>query len=227
MSTQTQSFELEVFPRTQKGKNAARKLRNQGLVPAVVYGPNMTEAVSVQINEKDTLQLYKKTGRSNLVTLKANGEDSHGVNGSKVLFSDIQVHPFKTKLIHVDLHKLDPNKSVRVTIPLTFSGKAKGLQEGGIVSIVSREVEIRVKPQDIPAAIDVDLTDLDVNSSVHLSDFAKKTSQYEFIFENDIVLAACNVPEEQEATPEEKAKAAAAAEAGEAAAGAPAADAKK
>ena len=216
-----QELTLQVFPRTSTGRNESHRVRASNLIPAVVYGPKMKAALPVSLVPNDVRIVWKKAGKTGLVTLETMDGAPAELKGTKVLFKELQTHAFKNQVLHVDLHQLDLTRKIRVTVPLQFVGKAKGLAEGGLMSIVSREVEIKCVPTEIPSVIEVDITDVGMNESIHIDDLAKKKSgeKYEFIYEANIVLMAVVPPEEEKAaTP--AADAAAAAGAAPAAAGA-------
>jgi len=224
-ATESEQLTLTVHGRTGLGKNKSYRLRVDNLVPGVVYGPKMKAPVAITVNPKEVRAAYMKAGRTGLVTLQAAEGAPTELTGTKILFKEIQSHPYKNILTHVDLHQLDLSRKVRVTVPLSFVGKARGLAEGGIMNIVSRQVEIKCLPQDIPNHIDVDVSDLGVNDSIHVTELAKKleSEKIEFIYENEFALVAVVPPEEEKATAADPAAEAAAAAAAGAAPGAPAA----
>jgi large subunit ribosomal protein L25 len=224
-STQKENFKLEIFAREKKGKSAAFQLRRKERVPAVVYGPNLKEGITVAVSPKDVRRIYLSAGKTGLVTLETKEGAPSQLNGTQVLFKELQGHPLKNTLLHVDLHQLDLKRPIRVTVPLNFVGKAKGLAEGGIMSIVSRQVEIKCLPTEIPNHIDVDVSELGVNDSIHVEELSKKykDSKLQFIFEANVALVAIVPPEEEKAAAPVAADAAAATAGGAAASGAPAA----
>jgi len=202
MSQTTQeNFSLQVKPRPVLGKNAAYRARVAKSVPAVVYGPNMKTPVSVHIDPALFVPMYRKVGRTGLITLQTIEGAEASLNGTKVLVKDLQTHPLKNTLLHVDFHQIDLKKAIRMTVPLNFIGKAKGLADGGLMSISARQVEIRVLPTEIPNHIDVDVSDLGVTDSIHISELAKKMegSKFEFMYESDYALVAVVRPEDEKA----------------------------
>lgn len=222
MSTQTESLTLKVYPRKGSGKSAAFRSRLEKLVPAIVYGPEMKTPIQVSLPANETVLTYRKVGRTTLLTVEAVDGAPAELNGAKVLIKEIQAHPLKNTLLHVDLHKLDLKRKVRVTVPLNFTGKAKGLSEGGLMSIASRQVVVKVLPTDIPQHLDVDVSKLGVNESIHISDLAKsfEAGKFEFMYESDYAIVAVVPPEEEKAA---EVVAAPGAEGAAAAPGAPAA----
>ena len=196
-----ETLTLKVFGRTGLGKNEAFRLRQKEMIPAVVYGPKLKTPVPVSISPRDVKAVYGKAGKTTLVTLEAVEGAPNEINGTKVFFKEIQSHPLRNTLTHVDLHQLDLSRKIRVIVPLTFVGKAKGLAEGGIMSISARQVEVKGLPQEIPSHIDVDVSDLGVNDSVHIEELSKKyeSAKFEFIFEANVALVAIVPPEEEKA----------------------------
>jgi large subunit ribosomal protein L25 len=220
-----QELTLQVFPRKSTGRNESHRVRQSNLIPAVVYGPKLKAALPVSLVPNEVKSIWKKAGKTGLVTLEAMDGAPAELKGTKVLFKDLQTHAFKNQLMHVDLHQLDLGRKIRVTVPLQFVGKAKGLAEGGLMSIASREVEIKCVPTEIPSTIEVDITDVGMNDSIHIDDLAKKMSgaKFEFIYDANIVLMAIVPPEEEKAATPAADAAAATAAPGAAAPGAPAA----
>ncbi len=221
---ENQNLALDIYPRSGTGKNAAYKTRKQKLVPAVVYGPKLGAkdghiGIPVSLDPKNFLSVYGVKGRTTLVDLAIKDGAPSELAGSKVLIKDLQTHSLKREVLHVDVFQLDLTQSVRMSVPLKFVGKAKGLVDGGILSIHSRKVAIKCLPTDIPHEIEVDVSDLGLNDSLHVHQLSEKLkdAKYEFIYENDFTLCAVVPPEE------EKAATAVAADAAAPAAGAPAA----
>ncbi|MBS1983760.1 MAG: 50S ribosomal protein L25 [Bdellovibrionales bacterium] len=202
-TTESKNLNLTVTGRTGQGKNASFRIRRSNMVPGVIYGPKMKGQQLVSVVPNELREVYKKVGRAGIVTLMAGEGAPKEVNGQKVLIKEIQTHPFKNLITHVDLHSIDLTKKIRVTVPLVFTGKAKGLSEGGILSIIARQVEIKCLPTDLPNHIDVDVTDVGLTESIHLEDLSKKYAKeqgdkIEFIYESNYVLVAVVRPEEEE-----------------------------
>lgn len=234
---------LDVYPRSGSGKNAAYKTRVKNLIPAIVYGSKLNKdnsptGVSVSLDPKNFLKVYSVSGRSSLVDVALKDGAPAELGGSKVLIKALQTNPLKREVLHVDILQLDMAKELRVVVPLKYVGKAKGLVEGGILSIMARQVEIKCLPADIPHEIEVDVTDVGVNESIHIHQLSEKLKdkvKYEFIFDSDYTLCGVQPPEEEKvAAPVEGAPAAEGAAApaagaapAAAAAAAPAKDAKK
>jgi large subunit ribosomal protein L25 len=152
---------IEVQRRDESGKNANRRLRSQGLIPAVVYGGGR-ESVSIQVNRKSFLELFKGShgvDQSKIFLLKMadTGQERHA------MIRDLQIHPLSRQVIHIDFQRLIMDQKVRVQVPVELVGTAYGVKtEGGILDFVTREVHIECLPTDIPPHIDLDVTDLHV-----------------------------------------------------------------
>lgn len=154
--------ELNVVKRDAETKVAT--LREEGQVPAVFYGPK-EENTPITLNEREFLQVWDEAGGSAIVDLKGVGEDK------EVLIHDVEWHPVKGTPMHVDFYCIERGKKLTVSVPLEFVGEAPAEKEGGIVVKVMYELEIEVKPRDIPQKIEVDvslLTGLD--SSITIAD---------------------------------------------------------
>ncbi len=155
-------------PRASRGKNEARRLRVAGKVPAVVYGA-YKDAVAVAVSPRElTGILHSKTGHNTIFNLNI-----QGVETTPVMIVDAQFDPVKDNLLHADLKRIDLEKRLRVTVPVHPTGEAKGVkQQGGLMEIVTREVEIECLPDDIPEHFEVDATELLMGQSVRASNVA-------------------------------------------------------
>ena len=158
-------IEMEVAVREERGKNAARRLRLTGNVPATVYGLGKDpQAISVNTKEMTTV-LKDPAGHNRVFNIKCDGTQEHA------MAVDYQIDPVKHSLLHVDLQRVDVNKPVTVSVPIKAVGTAYGVKtEGGFEEMVSREVRIECLPLDIPESIDVDVTDLRVGQAVRAKD---------------------------------------------------------
>ncbi len=173
-------------------KNHARRVRVQGLIPAVVYGAGK-ESVAVTVDPRViTKILYSDTGHNTIFDLTIEGA---GV--SKAMIVDWQNEPIKGKLLHIDLKRIAMDKAMRVSVPVLLTGVSAGVKNsGGILSQVMHEVEIECLPSDIPGHIDVDVTNLEVNGSIHISDLPH-TDKIKFLGEEDALVAHVTVLKEE------------------------------
>ena len=161
------SLELNATLRDDKGKGASRRLRHANLFPAVVYGAGK-DSVSITLQQKDVQhKLPDEHFYSQVLSLVVEGK------AEDVLLRDIQHHPFKQEVMHMDFIRVDQNQVVHVHSPIHFIGEesAPGIKtEDGVVSHVMMEVELECLPKDIPEHIEVDLSEMHVGDIVHLSD---------------------------------------------------------
>ena len=158
-------IDMEVAVREERGKNAARRLRLTGNVPATVYGLGKApQAVSVNTKEMTSV-LKDPAGHNRVFNIKCDGVHEHA------MAVDYQIDPVKHSLLHVDLLRVDVGKPVTVSVPIKAVGTAFGVKnQGGFEEMVSREVRIECLPLDIPESIDVDVTDLHVGQAVRAKD---------------------------------------------------------
>ena len=158
---------LTATARTGAGKGAARALRREGRVPAVVYG-HAREAQSLSVPTRELERLLDTIAAgSTVVELSIDGKPS------RTLIREIQRHPFRKQILHVDFQELVAGEKITVSIPLVLVGVAEGVRlEGGILEQIMREIEVEVDPANIPNHIDVDVTNLTVGHSIHVSEIA-------------------------------------------------------
>jgi large subunit ribosomal protein L25 len=212
------SIELQVGPRSGAGKGAARKMRRAGKVPAILYGPKR-ETVSVTVDAKELAGKVGSNRRSLLVRLQS--EDA-SVSNRLALVKELQRHPITGDVIHADFYEVDLKSKLRVRVPITYKGKPVGVELGGIMQPILREVEVLCLPTDIPDAIEVDVSPLGIHDVLHMSDL-QPPAGVEVQFETDEPLVTVLAPTVEEV----KVEAAAEEEAAPAAEGAaPAAEAK-
>ena len=156
---------LEAKSREGAGKGAARKLRGQGLVPAVIYGKHLQAPVHVALDPKSIRQSINTPHKHNtLITLKT-GEDSH-----QVLLKDYQQDPVTREILHADFIAVTEKEPVKVNVPLVLVGKAVGTADGGLLTQIRRELEVWALPAAIPERIEADVTPLKIATALHIND---------------------------------------------------------
>ena len=159
---------LNATTREDMGKGASRRLRHAKQLPAIVYGGEGKEPVSITLQQKDVQhKLPDEHFYSQVLSLVIDGA------AEDVLLRDIQHHPYKQEVMHMDFIRIDANHAVHVHTPLHFIGEegSPGIkQEGGVVSHMMMEVELECLPKNIPEFIEVDLSGMHVGDIVHLSD---------------------------------------------------------
>ena len=157
-------LELEVNVRVVTGKGAARKLRARGSVPAVVYGGG-TKTQSLEVKER-LLAAVLRSGANQVIDLKG----PQGFKNRLVLLKDYQRDPVSQALLHCDFYSVDTTQLIDVQVPVLIEGKAKGVELGGILEVVQREIHVRCLPLEIPESLSLDVSDLDVGDALHVSD---------------------------------------------------------
>ena len=154
--------------RTKCGKSAVRKLRREGLIPAILYG-HKKEAIPLSLNSLLLSKIMTDEAiESTLIdlTVKAGKKEEK----KTVVLKEIQVHPAKRNYLHVDFYEVDMSEKIVVPIPIHLIGKAKGVEAGGILQQIEREVEVRCLPSKIPGRFEIDVSNLEIGGSLHLSD---------------------------------------------------------
>jgi len=160
-------YQLNTKQRENTGKGVARRLRQQGLMPAILYGANIDSLpLAVDIHDMEVL-LNKVSPSQALVDLGIAG----GGKGKKtVMIKELQIDPVKFKYLHVDFYEVRMDQQISTTVPVVATGTSKGVEAGGVLQIIRRELEVNCLPGDIPEQIEIDITDLDVGDSVHVED---------------------------------------------------------
>jgi large subunit ribosomal protein L25 len=216
------AFELNAEFRDAQGKGASRRLRHENKVPAILYGGHREPRALALDHTKLMLMLDNERFYSTIINIKV-GEVSQAA-----ILKDVQRHPAKNAVIHVDLQRVMENEKIRIAIPLHFKGEsvAPGVKKGGVVSHLRNEVEVSCLPKDLPEFVDVDLSGLELNQMLYLADL--KVPEGVEILElthgrNSPVVSVHHARAEEVETPAAEAGAVAT---GAAAAAAPAADAK-
>ena len=159
--------ELQATVRKSVGNGPARVLRRAGQIPAVLYGRKI-EPVLLSVNTKDLEQILKKGsfGQFILNLVIQNGKKMT----KPAIIKELQTHPVSGSLIHIDFYEVDMKRQIKVMIPVVTTGKAVGIEEGGLLNIVRRELEVFCLPGDIPEAIEIDISELGIGDSIHLED---------------------------------------------------------
>ncbi len=159
---------LESFVRKPSGKGGARALRRSGTIPAIFYGPE-TEPIPIQV-VKSTLEktLKKQSSENILYQLTIKGNDQEIVKTA--MLKELQKNPIDRAVLHLDFYEVSLFKEIDVTVGLKITGKAPGVEKGGILQEISRDLEIRCLPTNIPNHIEVDVSALDIGDSIHAGD---------------------------------------------------------
>lgn len=155
---------LNATPRTETGKGAARKLRSAERIPGIVYGHHREpQALALDMRELERL-LDQIAPETTVVELQIDGR------ATRTLIREIQRHPYKRQILHVDFQELVAGEIVTVDVPIVLIGSAEGVRAGGTLDVVLREITVEVDPANIPNHIDVDVSALGLNDSIHVRD---------------------------------------------------------
>lgn len=192
--------------RTERGKNAAYRMRQAGMIPAVLYGAG-GDSVPVTVSPKDLNKiLHLSTGHNTIFDLDVTGKEK-----TPVMIIDWLHHPVTSRLLHVDLKRIDLTKKLHVKVPVHTEGDPHGVKiQGGVFEVINREIEIQCLPDDIPEHFTVDVSKMNLNDALRASDIPL-TASMKLLSVADMVLAHV-VSVRAEATPAAEADAAAKAE---------------
>src|ERR1041384_266287 len=185
-------YKVQAKLRDGRGKNDARRARREGMVPLTVYGGDGGTVAAVAPLRELAAILRSESGRNTIFTI-----DVEGVGVSEVMFHDRQIDPVKGRLIHADLARLVKGQKIEVTVPLHLTGEPFGVREKqGVLEQIVREIEIRCEPREIPDALEVDVTNLDVHDVLHVSDIPVSEA-IEILNDAELVIATVGIVKEE------------------------------
>ena len=196
---------IEAVERTNRGKNEARRLRVEGKIPAVVYG-GKDGGRAIAVDPKILSRILRtELGANTLIQLKLEGGGD-----TRVLVKEYQIDPVTHQLLHADFYRVAMDKVIRVTVTVVPRGEPKGVkQQGGVLDIVHRQIEIECLPADIPQHIEVDVTEMMVGMNVRVRDVATN-AKWKALSDPDMMLLHVIIPKVEEVAPTPEAAAAAA-----------------
>ena len=185
---------IEVKPREDLGKNAARRLRHQGLIPGIVYGAKM-DPVPVVVDPKKLLEIiHSESGVNTIFQLGLSDKEAR----RHVMIKDYQVDPVKGSLLHADFIRIQMDEVIEVEVPVQVTGEAAGVKlDGGILEHVTRQVRVSCLPIDIPEHITIDVTQLKIGDALRVSDLPK-SDRYRMLTEADQTLVVVSPPAKEE-----------------------------
>src|ERR1043165_51793 len=189
-------YKVQATLRSGRGKNDARRVRRDGMVPVTVYGGGGETVAAVAPLRDLAAILRSESGRNTIFTIEVDG-----LGASEVMFHDRQIDPIKGRLMHADLTRLVKGQKIEVTVPLHLGGEPIGVKEKqGVLEQVIREIEIKCEPRDIPDTIDVDVSGLDVHDLLHVSDI-RVAEGIEILTDAEQVIATVGIVKEEVAAP--------------------------
>src|SRR5262249_22442 len=180
-----------------RGKNAARRLRRQGLVPGIVYGGkggNVAVAVDPKALQK---VLRSEAGRNAILKI-----DIAGSGATNAILKSWQVDPIKETFLHADFYRIAMDVAIRVTVPIHVRGEARGVKvDAGVLELILRDIEVECLPGDIPGGIDIDVSDLGLNASLRVSDLPANAKVKILEAPDQVVVHVVSIKEEAAPAP--------------------------
>jgi|SoiMethySBSTD1v2_1073268.scaffolds.fasta_scaffold1154760_2 large subunit ribosomal protein L25 len=185
---------LDAIERNDRGKNEARRLRASGRIPAVVYG-GKDGGKAIAVDPKGLAKILRtEQGANTLITLNV-----PGAGGARVLVREYQLDPITHELLHADFYRVAMDKVIRVQVTVVAHGEPRGVkQQGGVLDIVHRQVEIECLPADIPNNIEVDVSELMVGQSIRVKDIAT-SPKWKSVTDPETMLLHVIIPKVEEA----------------------------
>jgi large subunit ribosomal protein L25 len=185
-----EQINLNVRIRKVTGNNPARSLRREGRIPAVLYGPK-TKPILLSIDSREFEQIAKK---STIGSVLLNLMIQNGNTESRpAMVKELQTHPVTQRFLHVDFYEVDMQRKIKVMVPVVVKGKPKGVEEGGLLQISRREIEVLCLPTEIPESFEVDVSDLDIGDAIHLEDI-QTVGNIEIVAEANVTVVSVLAP---------------------------------
>ena len=187
-------IDLKVNIRKNTGNGPARRLRMVGRIPAVLYGPE-TESILLTVDGIDFEKILKKrkSGQVLLNLIIQNGETFT----RSAMVKELQIHPLSRNFLHIDFYEIAMERKIRVKVPVVITGKSKGVELGGILQIIRRELEMSCLPLEVPESIEIDVTNLDMGDAIHVGEVARE-GDIEFLEEDDFTVVTILSPKVEE-----------------------------
>ena len=192
---------VEAELRTDTGKNVARRIRQAGRVPGILYG-DMREAFSLTMNPKQlSAVLRSESGQNTIFNLQVSGGET-----TPVMIVDTQFEPVRGHLLHADLKRIAMDKKLKVSVHVVLTGESPGVKlQGGILEVVLREVEVECLPTDIPEQLQIGIETLEMGHYIRVADLQKTTEgKIQILSDPDGVICHVVAPKAEEVKPEEE-----------------------
>jgi large subunit ribosomal protein L25 len=185
---------VTVDKRSEAGKGPARRARASGKIPGVFYGPNQREAITLQVDAKEFAKKIAVLEGSALIQFDSLAPE---LKSRMVLLREVQSHPVSGAVLHADFYEVDLTKQLEVTVALHFAGKAIGVEAGGILQPIVREITVKCLPTEIPAFIEVDVSELGIHDSIHVEEL-KLPERIEPVYETNFTIVTVSPPTVEE-----------------------------
>jgi large subunit ribosomal protein L25 len=188
-----ETTKLKASERKDFSKSETRRIRNEGIIPGVFYSKN-NQLIHINVVDKSINPLVF-TAKTHLISLELEGHDEY-----ECIIKDVQFHPVTDKVIHFDLLGLTKGEKIKLEIPVQLVGSPVGLKEGGVIQQVMHKIEVECLPRHIPEHITIDISGLNLNDSVHISDL--KYDDIEFTDSQDsLIVQVTHAKIKEEAAP--------------------------
>jgi large subunit ribosomal protein L25 len=195
-----EQIDLKAQVRKTTGNGPARALRREGRIPAVLYGPK-TDSMLLSIDLKEFEQIVKK---ANIGSVLLNLQIQNGKTSTRpAMIKELQTHPPTGAFLHVDFYEIDMQRKITASVPVVTRGKSAGVEEGGLLQIVRRELEVFCLPTAIPEAIEVDISGLNIGDSIHIQEIPLP-GDIEIPADVDYTVVTVLVPKVEEVVEEEE-----------------------
>jgi large subunit ribosomal protein L25 len=185
------AIEFTAYPRKGEGRGASRRLRHAGKAPGIVYGAGV-DPTPIEVDHNALIHALKNEAfHASILSMKLDGK-TH-----RVLLRDVQMHPFRAQVLHVDFQRVDENKKIHMKVPLHYVNEAvsPAVKLGGaIISHVANDLDVSCLPKDLPEFIEVDLSTMESGKSVHVSEIRLPQGVVAVTHGKDPVVATAIVP---------------------------------
>ena len=185
--------------RDETGKGAARRLRSAGLVPAVLYGKDQ-ESVALTVDAREALRLFHSISVENTIVNVQIDDDKEEL---ETLVREIQMHPYRPDIVHVDFFCIERGVALEVDIPVNYVGTPQGVREGGVLEIILHEFRVKCIPSKIPESIEIEVIELDIGDSIHVG-VIKMDDEVELLTDPAQTACLVSAPRAEEVVEEEE-----------------------
>jgi len=187
-------LELNALVRKTVGNGPARALRREGRFPAVLYGPQ-TDSILLSVNTKEFEQTLKQ-GKSGQVLINLVIQNGERIT-QPVMLKELQSHPISGDFLHADFLKIAMDRKINVMVPITIRGKSVGVEVGGLLQLIRRQLEISCLPLMVPESIEVDITDLNIGDSLHVNEIQTEEN-IEIVADTNFTVLTVTAPAKEE-----------------------------
>ncbi len=189
---------LTAYPRTLVRRGGSKKLRDQGRIPAVIYG-GQVKAANLEVNSRELTDLINHSvSETMLIDLTVSGEPSKRL----ALVQEVQHHPLTRKVLHIDLHQIQENETVTVTVPVETKGEPVGVKSGGgVLQHTLLKIRVSALPKDLPEAIIIDVSGLEAGKAIHIGEVAAPAGVTILGKKEAVVVAVAEPKKEVEVVP--------------------------